>query len=584
MKKLLFLLLFSLHMPVSGYSQANTTSEKGVLLEEIPQEKIFLHYNATLLFAGEYLYYKLYNLDAETGNFSQISKVAYVELVGKDGKSVFKHKILLENSQGQGDFFLPTTVPSGNYKLLAYTNWMRNKNAFFAGDLAIINPYRGDQSAITANASEEASNPVSSERIGLSQKNSSKVNDDNMKMTLQKDTFGSRQKVMIDFEGVSGNYSLSARVKDSIDIPQSFNSRNFIVSNHTEPLNRDSVFLPEVRGDLFSGRIVPDPKDSNQEKSGKKIAFSIPGEDFIFKIATTDKQGRFYLNLDDHYLADQALMQVISEGFNEFTIQPDPLPQIDVKTFTFGNFEITPKMKNWILDRSVQNQIENAYYSVKPDTLKSLQEIVPFYTKEPMVYDLDAYTRFPTIKETFVEIIKFSYISKARNGKSRIIVRQPQGATNYDIPTLLLVDGVMVQDHEQFINYPAKNVKSINILRDNIFLGSHIFSGLVDVRTIEGNYAEVIDKTNIEVVTLKPAESKKSYFKQTYKDEAKNLFQRIPDLRTQLFWQPSLDFQTSRQSLEFYTSDVPGVVEIRLEGFTHQGKPVSVTREILVKP
>jgi hypothetical protein len=116
----------------------------------IPKETVYIHHNDSFLLAGEYLYYKLYCLNAENNRPSDVSKIAYVELVGKDKQPIFKHKIKLRSGLGQGDFFIPTTIPSGNYKLIGYTQWMRNigQKHFFISDITIVNPYRELQTPI----------------------------------------------------------------------------------------------------------------------------------------------------------------------------------------------------------------------------------------------------------------------------------------------------------------------------------------------------------------------------------------------------------------------------------------------------
>ena len=579
MKKLSFSFICCfLLLPMHFNAQAVDISAGTALLEKVPQEKIFVHYNSALLFPGEYLYYKLYNLEKETNQFSEVSKVAYVELIGEDGNTIFKHKLLLKNGQAQGDFFIPTTVPSGNYKLLSYSNWMRNHNAYFAGDVAIINPYRGDSSAILSNFEGDAD--IS--QAPAPQKTSVASNNSPVKIILKNDIFERREKVTFNLKGLSGNYSLSVRQKDTIPVPSTFTAEGFELSSSDTEYNRDSVFLPEARGNLISGRIVAKTEEATRDLSGKKLAFSLPGEDYILKIATTNKEGKFYLNLDEHYTTPQALVQILGENPEKWDIQFDPLPKIDVANLNFGKFQITPAMEEWILNRSVQIQIENAYYSVKPDTLQALDPIEPFYSQQPTVYDLDDYTRFPTIKETMVEIIMYARIANKKGG-SQIVVNQTDGATNYYLPALLLVDGAMVQDHDLFINYPAKYVQSIKILRDNFFLGSHIFSGIIDVKTIEGNFSEILIEDYIKRIDMKLPEVDKNYFKQSYTTPFENELSRIPDLRTQLLWMPSVEIDSSEVNIKLFTSDVPGTFEIHLEGFSDAGKPVSVKRTFTVQ-
>ena len=117
------------------------------MYSQMGKEGVFIHYNASLLFVGEYLYYSVYCLNKKTGKASDISKIAYVELIGEKGTVIFRQKIGLENGSGQGDFFIPVSVPSGNYKLIGYTQWMMNwgEASFFQGDVSILNPYTNMQ-------------------------------------------------------------------------------------------------------------------------------------------------------------------------------------------------------------------------------------------------------------------------------------------------------------------------------------------------------------------------------------------------------------------------------------------------------
>ncbi|SRR5579871_78826 len=104
-------------------------------------EKIFVHTDKSFYVAGEIVWFKLYNVDANVNVLLNVSKVAYVEIIGKDQKPVLQAKVLLKNGLGSGSFYLPFTVASGNFKLRAYTSWMKNFSAdyFFEKDITIIN-------------------------------------------------------------------------------------------------------------------------------------------------------------------------------------------------------------------------------------------------------------------------------------------------------------------------------------------------------------------------------------------------------------------------------------------------------------
>ena len=73
----------------------------------------------------------------------------------------------------------------------------------------------------------------------------------------------------------------------------------------------------------------------------------------------------------------------------------------------------------------------------------------------------------------------------------------------------------------------------------------------------------------------------KIYYNPDY--SAGNNLKRIPDYRYQLLWEPNLSLDQKEENLSFYTSDLKGDFEVVLEGFTDEGKPVYITKNITVK-
>src|SRR5258708_6402595 len=105
------------------------------------QEKVFVHTDKVLYVAGEIFWFKLYDVDAGSHRPLDISKVAYLEWLVKNNKPVLQAKVGLRPGQGDGSLYLPLTLRSGNYKLRAYTNWMKNYGAdwFFEKTIEVIN-------------------------------------------------------------------------------------------------------------------------------------------------------------------------------------------------------------------------------------------------------------------------------------------------------------------------------------------------------------------------------------------------------------------------------------------------------------
>src|SRR5688572_7674747 len=79
------------------------------------QEKIYAHTDKNTYLAGELIWFKLYNVDADFHELLEVSKVAYVEVLNKDHAPVVQAKIELNHGTGNGSFELPVNINTGNY-------------------------------------------------------------------------------------------------------------------------------------------------------------------------------------------------------------------------------------------------------------------------------------------------------------------------------------------------------------------------------------------------------------------------------------------------------------------------------------
>src|SRR5215203_5660644 len=121
--------------------------------QTVLQEKIYVHTDKTIYLAGEILWFKIYNVDASLHQFLDISKVVYVEVLGKDHTPVMQTKLSLKEGLGNGSFVLPLELNSGNYTFRAYTNWMKNFDPefFFEKTITVINTIKSEPVNTAAN-------------------------------------------------------------------------------------------------------------------------------------------------------------------------------------------------------------------------------------------------------------------------------------------------------------------------------------------------------------------------------------------------------------------------------------------------
>ncbi|MCR5887851.1 MG2 domain-containing protein [Hymenobacter sp. J193] len=139
----LALLLWLTSLP--GYSQLDSLNGLTRKLVRYQQgalpEKLFLHLDRPLYLSGETMWFKVYAVEGTALRPLSLSKVAYVEVLDKEKRSVLQAKIGLRDAQGQGSFAIPASMPSGSYTVRAYTSWMKNfgPEYYFRSPITIVN-------------------------------------------------------------------------------------------------------------------------------------------------------------------------------------------------------------------------------------------------------------------------------------------------------------------------------------------------------------------------------------------------------------------------------------------------------------
>lgn len=109
-----------------------------------PPEKVYLQFDKPYYSVGDDIWFKAYITLGGLHRLSGLSGVLNVELL--DDRDSIKQHIKLPVASGLtwGDFALSDTLAEGNYRIRAYTNWMRNagEDYFFDQHITIINAIR----------------------------------------------------------------------------------------------------------------------------------------------------------------------------------------------------------------------------------------------------------------------------------------------------------------------------------------------------------------------------------------------------------------------------------------------------------
>jgi hypothetical protein len=115
-------------------------------IRHISSQKVYLHFNKSHYQAGEVMWFNAYLLNSVTHLPDTSRSNIYVDLINSDGVIMERRLLLSENGISEGDISLPLTLPDGNYRLRAYTGWMRNfgEEFFYNRYFYIANNKYGD--------------------------------------------------------------------------------------------------------------------------------------------------------------------------------------------------------------------------------------------------------------------------------------------------------------------------------------------------------------------------------------------------------------------------------------------------------
>lgn len=543
-----------------------------------PRETPTILTNTDLLLTGERLHYKVCIL-LESGKASSLSKISYVSLRTEQDSVIFDHKLKLQKGSAYGSFFIPTTLKTGKYRLLSYTNFSLNnlENAIAQRMLNIINPFVKPQTTPQKD-STRTTEVLSSRDVAISLTDQFGAN--GLSIITDKTFYNKREKISIEIENPNekfgfGNYVLSVRKVDPVEI------RNPSLLKNSVEIEKESIFyIPELRGELISGKVVT--ADSNMPVGNKVVALSIPGENYIFRSAKTNADGRFFIAIDEPYETTNSIIQINETNRKLYNVVLDKKGSNFQEKVGFPVLKLDSNLREWLEERSVQLQIENTYF--KQDSITSVQDYVqPFYGNLGTEFVLDDYTRFPSMEETFVEVITLARIRK-KDGRNSFEVFDPfnpyKTGPFSSLAPLLILDGIFVDNPDDIFAYSANELNSIKVFPNAYRYGPKVYRGIIDFKTKGESYKPRLDGPYIKEFKLVMPFTDNEY---ATPDHSNELYKRLPDYRTQLYWKPNILLASKKLSMSFYASDVIGKYKVTLEGFTNNGEYVSIQKWIMVK-
>ena len=565
MNRYRFLLIFSLLAAVSPALRGQ---------EERLRERVYVSTDREVYVAGDAVWMSAYCVDAVSGRLSTFSKTAYVEIHSPSGM-VQTAKLALDGGRGAGRLTLPNTLPTGNYRLLAYTQLGASEEGFDpptgARTLSVFNTFSTERlpDAVTV-----AAEPP--QAAGLPQAGPLEVR------TAGAASPRGTTRISVTNNGSSTiRFNLGVRHEDGIPAPQGQRIGDFVGRLKHLPALRGfrEGFHPEYEGEIIRARVSGTDEAGLREVSQKFAFISAPGsgENIYTESIGTDGQTAFYTS---NIYGDHEMFLEIEGVDRERVCHLELIsPFLDLQPGDIPALTLSPSYAKALETRSFGMQLEKIFDA---DTLYEalpLREHLVLDRQKCIRYNLDDYTRFPVMEELFVEFIP-EMRTRRVDGVQQIQVRVSDMLNNYYFPSgtaLVLLDGVPVLDHAKILAYDPLLVKRIDIYPDSYLFGIRGFSGIVNFVTYKGTLPSMQFEDNVRIVDYQGCSLPLAY-------TCAGVGRDYPDFRQTLYWHPLLTLGPGETlEVECKTPAYGGRFEAVAEGLTEAGAAVAAHATLTVR-
>ncbi|HEV7347588.1 hypothetical protein [Telluribacter sp.] len=341
-------------------------------------------------------------------------------------------------------------------------------------------------------------------------------------------------------------------------------------------------YLPEHGGHFMEGKVYSTLTGQPAELVRTYLAAPAP-QPRLF-VGLSDPQGTIRFEVKKLYDTQDVIVQTNTRRDSTYRIELFSPYSDQISSRRLPHFldNKTPQL----LTRSINMQTQNAYYPA-PAARSATEgtDSLAFYGKPNEKYFLDAFTRFPTLEEVMREYVPGVFVRKQRGKFHFYVVNKllPQGGTFNEDP-LILLDGVPVFDTDKMMAIDPLQIKKLEVMNGQYYLGTLSFPGIVSYTTYKGDMAGFQLDPRALVLSYSFAQSQREFYVPRY-DSATSRESRLPDFRNLLHWAPTLTTDAQgKQVLDFFTSDQTGTYQVVVQGLTVSGTAGSRQFTFVVKP
>ena len=529
-----------------------------------PVERIYVRTDRSVYIAGDAVWCSLFCLDGN-GRYSNRSAVSYLELVSADGTAVTAKVGLLEG-RGAGSFRIPASTPTGNYRLVAYTAvnaeeegtpWMdgsRILTVFNTTSVARVH----DGVTLTGKAEEPEAGPQPAGNLQIS-----------VPARIRR---GAAVALTLRNEGADADVCLSVYHEDGLKGAVQENGLAGFLQRipASVRLRPGASGVPEYDGEVVSARVRGTVTESKDFPSVATLSSAgAPSNVYIGRTEGSDRVRFYTANIyGNREIVCEVTQLDRKEGYIEFEspfLGPDagPLPKLALHASQEGD----------LVTRKAALRSER---DLRLDTLVSFmtrREDLLLESVARRRYHLDDYTRFPSVREIFVELLpQLSLRQDDGEWYVNLVQSDALNVRRYKTGNLLvMMDGVVLNDLTPLVNFDAMLLEDIDVYDQPFACGRTVFNGLVNFIT-KKNYVTALQfPASVRVLDFQGVSYPVAYEGSVPAGDGQ-------DLRQVLYWHPALALEAGAgRRIELRAPDYPGRFKVVAEGLTAEGKPIFQT-------
>ncbi|MBW6478183.1 MAG: carboxypeptidase-like regulatory domain-containing protein [Bacteroidales bacterium] len=559
----------------------STTSFTGAtdldIATDLSPERVYVTTDRDFYISGESILFNVYLFPADESP-ERTSRFVYLMFRSSYG-SIERFTLKVnEKKQASGVIYVPDTLSSGAYEIIAFTNYMRNwgEDIFFTKELLVANRF-DNKLEVFEFEPEEFSQVTDSNGVVIQESLwDNEISAINPVRITSPEIAGRRQKVSVSIENNDTNEKNLKTLDLNVSVfPVRFNQHQ----NHTytqrleKPLQYTGKFPMEDQQVLLTGKLAD--KQSGKPVPGARVLMNTPDTVITLAYSITKENGEFSFFLLPYYYNRDIYLSVDPSSWSG-----------DFNIIINDRFELSQKFR----------APEKVKLRISPEEIKRYQDII----RVQKIYQLDNFKpgkdqyvdkgvrpllyskpKFSVLPSLYVELDDFREI--ARELISPLSVRRSQG--NYSArmfctrssaflqgSPVFFVDGIITWDLNPLITLGSEHIREVQVHNMSWVFGNMLFPGIVGIFTYSEEYRSIGLNRN-----------KAHYYFDSYKthpvftppvyESGPQKDQNSPDVRLLIYWNNDVQLDYGgKAEVKFYTGDLPGNYLISVSGLDQDGE------------